>query len=164
MGEVNITINGRSFKLGCDDGEEQHLLVLADHLGKHVENLSKTIGKAGDEQLFLMAGLMVCDELWDTRDLLLKAEALLKRQAGQVAKKMEKKQPDQPVKPLQKAQSTPDVFAPPAQQPQDKPQGSENYPSAGPVARPSVTERMKTAIPKESPPLAPPQTGKPDKT
>ena len=74
MGEVNITIGGRSFKLGCDDGEERHLLQLAEHLGKHVENLRATIGKTGDEQLFLMAGLMVCDELWDSRDALLKLE------------------------------------------------------------------------------------------
>ena len=74
MGEVNITIGGRSFKLGCDDGEEHHLLLLAEHLGKHVENLRATIGKTGDEQLFLMAGLMVCDELWDSRDALLKLE------------------------------------------------------------------------------------------
>ncbi|MCP4932712.1 MAG: cell division protein ZapA [bacterium] len=74
MGEVNITIGGRSFKLGCDDGEETHLLLLAEHLDKHVENLRVTIGKTGDEQLFLMAGLMVCDELWDSRDALLKLE------------------------------------------------------------------------------------------
>ncbi len=67
MGEVNITIGGRSFKLGCDDGEEQHLLVLAEHLGKHVEILRANIGQSGDEQLYLMAGLMVCDELWDSR-------------------------------------------------------------------------------------------------
>ena len=74
MAEVNITIGGRSFKLGCDDGEEQHLLLLAAHLGKHVENLRATIGKTGDEQLYLMAGLMVCDELWDSREELTKLE------------------------------------------------------------------------------------------
>lgn len=82
MGEVNIVVNGRSFKLGCDDGEEKHLLTLAEHLGKHIENLKITMGKAGDEQLYLMAGLMVCDELWDARSLLLKAEDLLKKQAA----------------------------------------------------------------------------------
>jgi cell division protein ZapA len=80
MGEVKITINDRTFKLGCDDGEEKHLLVLADHLGKHVENLRKSIGKAGDEQLYLMAGLMVCDELWEARDLLIKTKEMLKKQ------------------------------------------------------------------------------------
>ena len=74
MGEVNITIGGRSFKLGCGDGEEQHLLLLAAHLGKHVDNLRATVGKTGDEQLYLMAGLMVCDELWDSRDELIKLE------------------------------------------------------------------------------------------
>ena len=78
MGEVNITIGGRSFKLGCDDGEEPHLMLLAEHLGKHVENLRATLGKTGDEQLYLMAGLMVCDELWDSRYALEKLEEKLK--------------------------------------------------------------------------------------
>lgn len=81
MGEVNITINGRLFKLGCDDGEEEHLHVLAEHLGKHVDNLRNSIGKAGDEQLYLMAGLMVCDELWEARDVLIKTREMLKHQA-----------------------------------------------------------------------------------
>ncbi len=82
MGEVNITINGRLFKLGCDDGEEEHLLVLAEHLGKHVDNLRNSIGQAGDEQLYLMAGLMVCDELWEARDVLINTRAMLKNQAS----------------------------------------------------------------------------------
>ncbi len=79
MGEVNITINDRSFRLGCDDGEEEHLLVLADHLAQHVENLRKTMAKAGDEQLYLMAGLMVCDELWDAREQLVTSRKRLKK-------------------------------------------------------------------------------------
>lgn len=74
MGEVNIRIGGRSFRLGCDDGEEQHLLVLAKYLDKHVEAMRRTVGNAGDEQLYLMAGLMICDELWDAREQLLQAE------------------------------------------------------------------------------------------
>jgi len=85
MGEVIVTIQNRSFKLGCDDGEEEHLKILAGHIGKHVSNLRETIGKTGDDQLYLMAGLMVCDELWDARDLLMKTRELLQRQSGQNA-------------------------------------------------------------------------------
>ena len=87
MGEVNIKIGGRSFKLGCDDGEERHLLLLAEHLAKHVENLRVAIGQTGDEQLYLMAGLMVCDELWDSRNALANLEA--KRTAPTSAQKPE---------------------------------------------------------------------------
>ncbi len=83
MGEVTLTINNRSFKLGCDDGEEEHLKILADHIGKHVANLRHTIGKTGDDQLYLMAGLMVCDELWEARELLLKTRELLKQQSSE---------------------------------------------------------------------------------
>ena len=83
MGEVNVTINNRSFTLGCDDGEEQHVKILAEHIGKHVANLRHTLGPVGDDQLFLMAGLMVCDELWEARDLLIKTREMLKQQAAQ---------------------------------------------------------------------------------
>jgi len=81
MGEVSILVGARSFKLGCDEGEEEHLLVLAGHLNKHVEKLRASLGKTSDEQLFLMAGLMVCDELWDSRDELGRLEEKMKSRA-----------------------------------------------------------------------------------
>jgi cell division protein ZapA len=77
MGEVNVNINGRTFRLGCEDGEEKHLALLAGHISMHIENLKKQLGNVGDDQLYLMAGLMVCDELWDARDKLARAEAAL---------------------------------------------------------------------------------------
>ncbi|MCF6198410.1 MAG: cell division protein ZapA [Hyphomicrobiaceae bacterium] len=83
MGEVIVTIHNRSFKLGCDDGEEEHLQILAGHIGKHVANLRETIGKTGDDQLYLMAGLMVCDELWEARELLIKTREILKERSEQ---------------------------------------------------------------------------------
>ncbi len=77
MSGVNIVINKRTFKLGCDDGEEPHLQEMATHFRSQVEELRTQMKDVGDEHLFLMAGIMLCDELWEARDLLGKAQKLL---------------------------------------------------------------------------------------
>ena len=63
MSQVTLEINGRSYTVACDDGEEEHLSELAEYVNKHVTNLAGSIGQVGDSRLLLMASLMVSDEL-----------------------------------------------------------------------------------------------------
>ena len=63
MGDVTITLNGRTYRLECGDGEEAHLITLAEYFGGHVETMKKKFGQVGDDRLILMAALMVTDEL-----------------------------------------------------------------------------------------------------
>lgn len=63
MPQVTVKINGRSYTLACDEGEEEHLVGLAAYLDKHVTSLSQGVGQVGDQRLMLMAGLLVADEL-----------------------------------------------------------------------------------------------------
>ncbi|MFO1188559.1 MAG: cell division protein ZapA [Alphaproteobacteria bacterium] len=67
MAEVAVNINGRSYRVACDDGEEAHVSALADKLARHVADLVADIGQVGDTRLLLMAGLIVADELADLR-------------------------------------------------------------------------------------------------
>ncbi len=67
MGEVAVNINGRSYRVACDDGEEAHVSALAEKLARHVSDLVADIGQVGDTRLLLMAGLVVADELADLR-------------------------------------------------------------------------------------------------
>jgi cell division protein ZapA len=67
MGQVTITLNGKTYRLECGDGEESHLQTLAEQMAKHVEGLTRKFGQAGDDRLMLMAGLLVADELWEAR-------------------------------------------------------------------------------------------------
>lgn len=67
MGQVSITMNGRAYRLECDDGEEKHLLKLAGSVGEQIETLKGKFGQIGDERLMLMAGLMIADELAETQ-------------------------------------------------------------------------------------------------
>ncbi len=62
MGQVAITLNGRTYKLECDDGEEQQLLGLAESVGRQIEALKGKFGQIGDDRLMLMAALMIADE------------------------------------------------------------------------------------------------------
>ena len=67
MAEVTVTLNGRTYRLECGEGEESHLIALAEYLGSHVDTMMHKFGQVGDDRLILMASLMVTDELWETR-------------------------------------------------------------------------------------------------
>ncbi len=63
MSQITLEMNGRSYTIACDDGEEEHLTELAEYLSKHVTELAESIGQVGDTRLILMAGLVLADEL-----------------------------------------------------------------------------------------------------
>ena len=67
MGQVSVTLNGRTYRLECGEGEEAHLIELAEYLGTHVDVVKRKFGQVGDDRLILMASLMVTDELWEAR-------------------------------------------------------------------------------------------------
>jgi cell division protein ZapA len=67
MGQVSVTLNGRAYRLECSEGEETHLIELAEYLGSHVDTMRQKFGQVGDDRLILMASLVVADELWELR-------------------------------------------------------------------------------------------------
>ena len=67
MGQISVTLNGRAYRLECGEGEEAHLIELAEYLGTHVEDMKREFGQVGDDRLILMASLVVLDELWELR-------------------------------------------------------------------------------------------------
>lgn len=67
MGQVTITLNGRTYRLRCGAGEESRLLELSKHVGAHIDRLVAEFGQIGDDRVMLMASLFIADELWDAR-------------------------------------------------------------------------------------------------
>src|SRR3989337_3908835 len=67
MGQVSVTLNGRTYRVECGEGEETHLIALAEYLGSHVDTMKRKFGQVGDDRLILMASLLVTDELWELR-------------------------------------------------------------------------------------------------
>lgn len=67
MPQVPLTINGRTYRLGCADADVARLQEVGAMLAQKVDGLVAEFGQAGDARLLLMAGLLVADELIDTR-------------------------------------------------------------------------------------------------
>ncbi|MBR1200169.1 cell division protein ZapA [Bradyrhizobium sp. AUGA SZCCT0240] len=65
MSHINVTINGRQYRMACEEGQEVRLLKLAESLEARVESLRGKFGEIGDARLTVMAALTVCDELLD---------------------------------------------------------------------------------------------------
>ncbi|PWE18711.1 cell division protein ZapA [Marinicauda salina] len=63
MSKVTISLNGRAFTIGCEEGQQAYLRELASHLDGHVREISEKVGQIGDLRLLLMASLIVADEL-----------------------------------------------------------------------------------------------------
>lgn len=63
MSQVSVTINGRQFRMACEDGQEGHLMNLARELDNRINNLRAKFGEIGDTRLTVMAAITVADEL-----------------------------------------------------------------------------------------------------
>ena len=77
MGEVNVRVNGRAYPVGCEDGQEQHVLNLAQILDAHVSQVARDVGQLGETRLFLLGALLLADELAETRGRLAAGDANL---------------------------------------------------------------------------------------
>ncbi|HXH44652.1 cell division protein ZapA [Bradyrhizobium yuanmingense] len=66
MSHINVTINGRQYRMACEEGQEVRLLKLAETLETRIQSLRGKFGEIGDARLTVMAALTVCDELIDT--------------------------------------------------------------------------------------------------
>ena len=66
MALVEVQINQRMYQVACDDGQEAHLLKLAEDIDQRVRDLSASMGQVGDARLILMAGLLLADELTES--------------------------------------------------------------------------------------------------
>lgn len=63
MAQVKVKINGRTYEVVCDDGQEEHVARLGRYLDTKVGELVAQMGQVGDTRLLVMAGLMITDEL-----------------------------------------------------------------------------------------------------
>jgi cell division protein ZapA len=63
MSQVSVTINGRQFRMACEDGQEGHLMNLARELENRIGGLRSKFGEIGDTRLTVMAAITVADEL-----------------------------------------------------------------------------------------------------
>jgi cell division protein ZapA len=86
MSQVSVTINGRQFRMACEDGQEGHLMNLARELDNRIGGLRGKFGEIGDTRLTVMAAITVADELAEAGQRIKRLEEeLIALQKAQVA-------------------------------------------------------------------------------
>lgn len=68
MGQVTVTLNGRSYRLSCGDGEEERLARLAGMVREKLDQVTGEFGTQGNDRLLVLAALLIADELLETRE------------------------------------------------------------------------------------------------
>jgi cell division protein ZapA len=83
MAQVNIAIAGKSFRMACDDGQEPHLIGLAERVNAVIDQLRERFGEIGDQRLTVMAAITLADRSSEAerRAMELEAEAAVLREA-----------------------------------------------------------------------------------
>jgi cell division protein ZapA len=79
MAQVTLNVNGRPYVVGCEDGQESHLIELARIFDRHVRQVGEELGQLGDTRLFLMGALLLADELAETKARMAAVQADLGR-------------------------------------------------------------------------------------
>ncbi|MDD9875887.1 MAG: cell division protein ZapA [Magnetovibrio sp.] len=65
MAQVTVSINGRTYQIACDDGQEAHLTRLGNYIDNRVQELVAAVGQIGDARLLVIVSLLIADELSD---------------------------------------------------------------------------------------------------
>lgn len=63
MAQVSVSIDGKAYRMACEEGQEDHLTELANGFDQYVSHLKSQFGEIGDLRLTVMAAIMVMDEL-----------------------------------------------------------------------------------------------------
>jgi cell division protein ZapA len=82
MNHINVTLNGRQYRMACEEGQEVRLLKLAEGFESRIQDLRGKFGEIGDARLTVMAALTVCDELLDASNRIRRLEQELEELRG----------------------------------------------------------------------------------
>lgn len=75
MSQVAVTINGKTYRMACDEGQETQLTEFAQKFDGYVGHLKGSFGEIGDQRLTIMAGIMIVDEMSELQRKIRRLEA-----------------------------------------------------------------------------------------
>ena len=67
MGQLSVTLNGRTYRLRCGDGQEEQVQELSKFFSDRIDSIRESVGQVGDDRLYVMAALTIVDELFEAR-------------------------------------------------------------------------------------------------
>ena len=65
MANVSIKFNNKDYLLSCDEGQEENLKDLANHLDSKYNELKKSLGSIGENKLLLITSIKIIDDYFD---------------------------------------------------------------------------------------------------
>ena len=65
MANVNIKFNDKDYLLSCDEGQEENLVELANHLNSKYTELNQNLGNIGENKLLLITAIKIVDDYFD---------------------------------------------------------------------------------------------------
>jgi len=68
MAEVNLSINGRTYGIHCDDGQEQRVVDLGQYIDSRVKEIAQAGAASNESHLLVLAALVLADEVFDLKD------------------------------------------------------------------------------------------------
>ena len=75
MAQVTVKINGYTYTVGCEDGQEEHLNAMSAQVESRVESIKALGSQSGEARLLVLASLLMADELHDLRAEIERARA-----------------------------------------------------------------------------------------
>ncbi|NHN88225.1 cell division protein ZapA [Acetobacter conturbans] len=84
MPQVTVRINGYAYQIGCEVGEERHLLDMAQEVSMRVARV-RALGFSGESKVLVLAGLLMADELSDLTAEMVSKETSKAIEAGENA-------------------------------------------------------------------------------
>jgi cell division protein ZapA len=103
MALVTVRIGGTPHTVGCKDGQEAHLEAMAAEVDRRVQALAAQVGSpspgtgvpgaAGEGRLFVLAALMLADELHDCAAELDQTRRLLQQKPREVVREVVREVP-----------------------------------------------------------------------
>ena len=70
MAEISLKVNGRSFAVTCEDGQEARIRQLGQYVDAKIAEFVRNVGQVGEVRLLLLAALVITDELADAEEAL----------------------------------------------------------------------------------------------
>jgi len=67
VAQVTVKINGYSYTVGCEDGQESHLMAMAGQVESRIDSIKALGSSSGENRLLVLASLLMADELHDMR-------------------------------------------------------------------------------------------------
>jgi cell division protein ZapA len=89
LAQVTVKINGYAYVVGCENGQEQHLLAMAAQVENRIDSIKALGGNSGEARLLVLASLLMADEIHDLKAELETLRATAQRQPKREGKPAE---------------------------------------------------------------------------